>query len=364
MWKNRKTWIEIAIGIIIFIALLLIGMLKLNDYLKIPEPSASLTVSDGNAAPDLSDLQNRKYASDVNLTEEYLYPEVYDIPFQKSVDGYTSNRELTDEEKQKLVEIARGFFDSLLNTGYRDIQTDPEKYVDKMLEYTGGGSSFYSEGLPPLVSGRTYVTEEAFELFGDDIVTGQKEMENTFVTNTSLVYYDAGGYWVRGVLENIIHGTVSSNLEKETLHTTMFDVLLLKDSNAEYGYDVAQVVFAGGATEEELAEMKAEEVERVANYKPNPYDDTDLSVAINAERQYLWDIENGNSEGELTEEQKAFLHGDNDAWEGFTLAVGDQTIRMRDKMPSHGGDTPVFDSPGGNFYVSGNSVSADTVSEN
>ncbi len=191
----------------------------------------------------LADMENKRYITDCKYTEVFDYPEVYDTAFNKSEDEYVRNKDLPEADKKPIVTTAEEFFNSLLNTGYRNIQADPQKYAASIKAHAA--PSVIMEGIYPLDNNSAYTVEEIAETLGDYLVKNQVEQEDVFVTNESLVFRDLGSYWVRGVLKNIIHYSDDTGITEEEEHIMCVDVEVCEDDLSDTGYAVQRLWVVG-----------------------------------------------------------------------------------------------------------------------
>ncbi len=234
---------------ILLVILCLFASILAWQYVYIPflHNKAKTNVS-GNEVSEhtvtIQDLENKRYITDCEYSEVFDYPEVYDIPFQKTEEYYIRNKDLNYVDKEAVVKTAQNFFNALIGTGYREIQTDPKAYAKKIGEYST--SLVYMEGIYPVPDDDYYTVEEIAETLGDYFVRNRTEQENEFKTNTSLVYGDYGQLFVRGVLENTAMSSEDKDIPIGEKIVLFYDVSIVEDNNSPTGYSVEGLYLAKG----------------------------------------------------------------------------------------------------------------------
>lgn len=124
---------------------------------------------------------------------------LFQIAFKKT-DYYVSNKDLvaSDKEMVQLLESkAKDFIETLLGTGYREVDTEGYSYADTMSDY-------FWEPENSLIrlddeAGTEMLYSEYLEQLGEYISEHKVQADVTFETDDSLVYQD-GHYYVRGKL--------------------------------------------------------------------------------------------------------------------------------------------------------------------
>lgn len=141
------------------------------------------------------------YADETTADGFGEYPELYQFPFGKT-DRYITNKEFSKshpDDISKYRELPEGFYDVLLNTGYREIAENTDSYISSLSQYLCNGDSYYD-----MQDGTTCSPSEWIENMADYMVENEVSVEGHFISYDSLVYSDDYIYVRGGLLFRIL----------------------------------------------------------------------------------------------------------------------------------------------------------------
>lgn len=155
---------------------------SVNNHVESTQEVEETTVEEEEKASYLSETYYQGELSE--------YPELYEIPFQKS-NMYISNKELYENSHDRFENIeymATTFMEHMFNVNYRDLAGNPKAYVNTAMYY-GDYRATHTIGYDT-ENERTESFEEYIEEICNYFIQNQVQMEAKFYTADSMVYSD------------------------------------------------------------------------------------------------------------------------------------------------------------------------------
>ncbi len=202
------------IAIVVAIISVALVFLYINKG-KTKETSEKDLESVSNISLDADD-ENKNYISETNYKGNLSqFPELYEIPFKKT-EAYISNKEFSKEHSDifdECIQDATLFYETLLNTDYREIASDQRKYVSDVMKYCDY-DAYITLGFDTEDERTIYLYDYVKEI-SSYLIENQAQIEAKFYSDDSLVYSDYYTF-VRGELVFTIYSIEDPNCKYET----------------------------------------------------------------------------------------------------------------------------------------------------
>ena len=171
-----------------------------RQTVKTPKPAEEEAAATATTLTE-EEKEKHPYLGDVYWQEMYPYLSLYDYPFDHSGNGsYIKNADLNRDTAQMCVDRAEQFIQAAYSIDPVAAAEDEDAFADGVAEASGTDDGMFDDGLT--LYGESDGTMQDFTRQNASYCIEKKLFTKAeFNTNTSLVWYETGRYYCRGMLE-------------------------------------------------------------------------------------------------------------------------------------------------------------------